>query len=479
VSVSGELFAPGDVVAGRYRIEELVGRGGFGAVYRATQLALGREVALKVLLPELVMGRSAERFFREAELAQRLEHPNSVRLYDFGRTEHGIPYIAWELLRGRSLEQVILSQGALPAARVARIGIQALKALMEAHALGIVHRDIKPSNLMLCDFAGETDFVKVLDFGIAKQLGEPGDPRALTEVGHLVGTPSYMAPELVLGGVVTAQTDLYALGLTLADALSGHQTVRGQSYLEICMQQAGNDPVPLSPVVLASPLAGVIQRATQKDARARTPTARDMLRDLEGVSPASHGIAYQPTGAVTQLDAPIALTPMFPAPGTPAAFATAPHTLPSRSGQSPLLWLFGALGALAILGVIVVAVVAIATRPSVRPESGSVVDPRGLAALTEALARQRIEGAGYKVIDVQRPQSPGFSGTIFTVTKLPHAGSVTISDYDSEATAKYSAEIMRDQGHPSAHHGRRAVFVTVLPKDEQSQQLLASILGQP
>jgi hypothetical protein len=474
VTTSAELFAPGDVVAGRYRIEQLIGRGGFGAVYRAVQLALGRAVALKVLLPELVMGRAAERFFREAELAQRLEHPNSVRLYDFGRTEQGVPYIAWELLRGRSLEQLLIAEGALPMARVTRVGIQVLKALMEAHALGIVHRDIKPSNLMLCDFAGESDFVKVLDFGIAKQLGDAGQPGALTEVGHLVGTPSYMAPELVLGGPVTPQTDLYALGLTLADALTGQQTVRGSSYLEICMQQAANTPVPLSQSVLGSPLAGVIQRATQKDTRARYATARDMLRDLEAVYPASQALGHPPT---TQVGAPH--TPMLQTAATPAALSKTPRTLPSPSGQSGLLWLFGALGGLAILGVVAIAVVAIATRPAPKPESAGVVDSRWLSQLTEARARQQIEKAGFKVIDVQRPQSAGYSGTIFTITKLPTAGSVTISDYDSEATAKYASEIMRDQGHPAASDGRRALVVSVLPKDEQGKRLLETLLERP
>jgi serine/threonine protein kinase len=464
VTTSGELFAPGDVVAGRYRIEELVGRGGFGAVYRAVQLALGRSVALKMLLPELVMGRSAERFFREAELAQRLEHPNSVRLYDFGRTEQGVPYIAWELLRGRSLEQVMLAEGPLPPARVARIGIQVLKALMEAHSLGIVHRDIKPSNVMLCDFAGESDFVKVLDFGIAKQLGDGEQPRALTEVGHLVGTPSYMAPELVLGGVVTPQSDLYALGLMLADALSGYQTVRGNSYLEICMQQAASDPVPLSQRVLGSPLAGVIQRATQKENRARYASAQEMLRDLEAFS-SSPPLAYQPT----------ALTPA-PLPRTPSALSATLREQPRPASHGPILWLFGGLAALAILGLVAIAVVAVATRPSVKADPAAATsDARGLSALGEAQVRKRIEKAGWDVTHVDRPQ-PGM--LFFTVTKPPHGGSVQITDHASESTAKYTAELMQEQGYACARDGQRVVLVAVLPKDGQGEKLLETILGK-
>src|SRR5688572_23444445 len=201
-------LGPGAVVAGRYRVEELVGRGGFGMVFRATQLNLGRAVALKMLLPELLVGKSLERFYREAQLAQRLEHPNCIRVYDVGDAD-GYPYIACEFLRGRPLDELLHEQGPQPVPRVARIGIQVLKALMEAHSLGIVHRDIKPSNIMLCDYAGEPDFVKVLDFGIAKQLSETDAP-AITAFGGLVGTPAYMAPEQVKTGVVGPGTDLYA-----------------------------------------------------------------------------------------------------------------------------------------------------------------------------------------------------------------------------------------------------------------------------
>src|SRR5262245_57203157 len=164
-------FGPGDAVAGRYRIDALLGRGGFGVVYSATQLPIGRPVALKMLLAEaLAEADGVIRFRREAELAQRLSHPNTVRLYDFGETEQGLPFIAWELLRGRSLEAILMEDGALPPVRVARIAGQVLKALMEAHALGVVHRDVKPSNVFLSDFSGERDFVKVLDFGIAKGI---------------------------------------------------------------------------------------------------------------------------------------------------------------------------------------------------------------------------------------------------------------------------------------------------------------------
>ena len=280
-------FRPGDVVAGRYRVEALLGRGGFGVVYRAVQLNIGRAVALKMLLAEaLAHPEGIIRFRREAELAQRLEHPNTVRLYDFGETEQGLPFIAWELLRGRAFDEVIRAEGCLAPGRVARIAAQALKALMEAHALGIVHRDIKPSNVFLCEFSGERDFVKVLDFGIAKCLTDgPG----LTSDGVIIGTPNYMPREQVAGHGVTPATDVYALGLVMAEALLGRPVFIGEAGLALCMAQLSDTPVPLPKSVLASPLGSVIARATQKDPSARFATAAEMLAELEASAPQAVG----------------------------------------------------------------------------------------------------------------------------------------------------------------------------------------------
>ncbi|HEY4119979.1 MAG TPA: serine/threonine-protein kinase, partial [Byssovorax sp.] len=189
----GGAARPGDVIAGKYRLEELIGQGGFGVVFRAVQLNLERQVAIKMMLPQaLARGDGLARFLREADLARKLEHPNTVRLYDCGEAEGGVPYIALELLRGRPVDVAIRDDGPFEVGRAARIGVQALKSLMEAHALGIVHRDIKPSNLFLCEFSGERDYVKLLDFGIAKVEGS-----AATLGGTMLGTPAYMSPEQV------------------------------------------------------------------------------------------------------------------------------------------------------------------------------------------------------------------------------------------------------------------------------------------
>jgi eukaryotic-like serine/threonine-protein kinase len=271
---------PGRTVGGRYRIVERIGRGGHGEVHRAQQLPLGRDVALKLLSPEAYAGEGPERFVREASLVQALDHPNTVRLYDFGIDDAGFPFMAFELLRGRTLEQEI-EKGPLPPDRVARIATQILKALMDAHARGIIHRDIKPSNVFLVDFAGEKDFVKVLDFGVARRAVESTTQPKITSDGQIVGTPAYMAPEQVKDEPIGPSTDLYSLGLVIAEALSGEMVVRGSSEAAIWMKQASSAPIDVPPRVLASAFGPVVLTATNKDPTKRYASAAEMLRAVE------------------------------------------------------------------------------------------------------------------------------------------------------------------------------------------------------
>ncbi len=274
------VLRPGELVAGRYRVEALIGQGGFGAVFRAMQLPMNRPVALKIVLPHAAGNAEVRaRFRRESELAQRLEHPNTVRLYDFGETDQGLPFIVWEHLNGRSLDIVLSTDGSQGVGRAARIGTQILKSLMEAHAKGIIHRDIKPSNVFLCDFSGERDFVKVLDFGIAKAA----DGQQVTRGGSMLGTPAYMSPEQVSGGAVSAASDTYALGLVLAEIISGKPVFGGDAPLAVAMAQLSDEPAPLPSLVVESPLGPLIVRATQKKAERRFGTAAEMLAALEAV----------------------------------------------------------------------------------------------------------------------------------------------------------------------------------------------------
>jgi hypothetical protein len=270
-------LAQGTVVGGRYRIEEQLGQGGYGAVFRATQLNLDRPVAIKLLLGAAHGEDSAERFRREAETLQQLEHPNIVRLLDFGVGPNDAPYLVFELLQGQTLDELIRAEGPLPAPRVARVAEQVLKALMEAHARGFVHRDIKPANIFLSNFQGEPDFVKVLDFGIAKGA----HTRALTGQGMVVGTLPYMSPEqLGAPGEIGSATDLFALGLTMAEALTGEPVYKDVVLPRLIESHQSPEPVLFPPAVLSSPLAPVIQRACQKHPELRHANAKEMLHHL-------------------------------------------------------------------------------------------------------------------------------------------------------------------------------------------------------
>jgi hypothetical protein len=271
-----------DVVAQRYRMVETLGEGGFGSVYLANDLRLGVQVALKLLHPD-ILGRDnlAQRFAREAELAKQLNHPHIVRLLDHGSDHDGTPYIAYELLRGETLKDAI-RRGAMPPERVVHVAAQVLRALGDAHAQGIVHRDIKPANIMLCDFAGAPDFVKVLDFGIAR-VDAPQNAQ-LTATGSMPGTPSYMAPEQVRGLTVCPGTDLYSLGLVMGEMLSARRLVVGDSAPMIALEQASERPVALPLEVSNGPLAAVVQRAVDKDLQRRYASAPQMLADLEAAA---------------------------------------------------------------------------------------------------------------------------------------------------------------------------------------------------
>jgi serine/threonine protein kinase len=220
LSTSGDPRV-GCVFEDRYRIEGVLGRGGMGTVYRATQLSVGRPVALKVLNADRVTDLTTiARFQQEARAIAALRHPNTIRLIDFGQAEDGTLYLVMEFLEGEPLSSLLKRESPLAAERVIRVGLQVLESLAEAHNVGIVHRDLKPDNLFVTELFGRPDFVKILDFGIAKVSGFGQDPN-LTGVGVALGSPRYMAPEQASAAKVDARTDLYALGVVLYEMLAG------------------------------------------------------------------------------------------------------------------------------------------------------------------------------------------------------------------------------------------------------------------
>ncbi|HEV8550556.1 MAG TPA: serine/threonine-protein kinase, partial [Polyangiaceae bacterium] len=227
---------------GQYVLGDLIGEGGMGAVYRAQHAMLRRPTAIKLLLPERAGPENIARFEREVQLTARLTHPNTVAVYDYGRTPDGVFYYAMEYLDGLSLEDLVRTHGPQPEGRVIHILVQAAGALLEAHALGLIHRDVKPANILLCERGGAPDMVKLLDFGLVKSLVPSQNPE-LTHADAITGTPQYLAPESILEPAnVDARVDLYALGGVGYFLLTGRPAFEGKSVLEVCGHHLHSTP---------------------------------------------------------------------------------------------------------------------------------------------------------------------------------------------------------------------------------------------
>ena len=228
---------------GQYTLEDKIGEGGMGAVYRARHAFLRRPTAIKLIRSGLVSAETFSRFEREVQLTSQLTHPNTIAIYDYGRTPDGIFYYAMEYLPGLPLDQMIRDDGQQPEARVLHLVKQMCASLAEAHRAGLVHRDVKPANTMLCERGGVFDVVKVLDFGLVKEL-DSAEKADVTGMGHLVGTPLYMAPESASGAEhVGPRSDVYAVGAVAYALLTGHQVFGGKSSAEIIGHHLHSAPV--------------------------------------------------------------------------------------------------------------------------------------------------------------------------------------------------------------------------------------------
>jgi serine/threonine protein kinase/tetratricopeptide (TPR) repeat protein len=278
-----QLPPVGDLVAGRYRILKEIGRGGFGVVYKARQEVMGRLVALKCLTPEACKDEvEVERFRREVFHASGLTHPNTITLYDYGQTPHGLFYIVMEYLEGHNLREWTGIHGALSYDEAYTVLKQLLSSLEEAHQLGIIHRDLKLENIFLRRLPGGELAVKVLDFGLSKYIGE--DPsrvnlggQPLTADGLICGTPQYMAPERAYGEDAGPAADIYAVGIMAHELLTGKEAYTGSTAMEILLKQI-NQSIPKLPGPLAnSDLAEFIEICTQKKAEDRFSDASAAL----------------------------------------------------------------------------------------------------------------------------------------------------------------------------------------------------------
>jgi serine/threonine-protein kinase len=286
----------GEVIAGKYRIESLIGEGGMGAVFSATHVVTGRRLAVKWLLPDIARSEDAvQRLLREAQAAGRIDHPNVVDVYDVGDFE-GSPFLVMELLQGESLTRG-LERGALKIPEIIRMVLGAIDGVGAAHRQGVIHRDIKPDNIFLCrDSSGALLGSKVLDFGISKLSSTAGqlNPR-LTKTGAIMGTPYYMSPEQIRGAVeIDSRVDIYAFGVILYESLTGRVPFDGKTYSALVLEIATGTPP--RPCEVNPRVAGALERVILK-AMARDPDQRFQTMESLAKALAPFASAVVPGGS--------------------------------------------------------------------------------------------------------------------------------------------------------------------------------------
>lgn len=415
----------GQTLGGKYRVVRLLGEGGMGAVYEGEQ-TLGttkRKVAVKTLHPHLSRDEKIKaRFEREVGTIAELEHPNTIQVYDFGANPEGILYIVMEFLQGKSLADLLEKQGPMEPERVKRIMEQICGSLAEAHQRGIVHRDLKPDNVVLVERGGKKDFVKVLDFGIAKRSKEEDkNEQKLTQQGMVLGTPPYMSPEQFTGKPIDSRSDIYSLAVMGYEMLTGKLPFKADTAWEWATQHMTQNPIPIESLAegMRAPetMRAAIRKALAKNPDDRFQTVTEFEQAFAGGAIAQPGTGTAAVPAVTpgrqktELGAPIDVAAAFgpagsggmvgqgPVPGAPAytpaagnmAFPT-PAGIPQppprgaagggeKSNKGLILGIAGVVGVASVIA-IVFAVKGTSSAPAAPLPSGAFTNSDPMTVLS-------------------------------------------------------------------------------------------------
>jgi serine/threonine-protein kinase len=346
----------GTVLEDKYEIQEKLGTGGMGLVYKAKHLLMKRLVAIKLMLPQYASNAVAlKRFQHEAQAASHLNHPNILTVYDFGVTPQGLPYLVMDLLEGTNLSSVLESDGYLRPTRAINIFAQTCSALAHAHQKNVIHRDLKPGNIMLVEYEGRKDWVQIVDFGMAKILqAVDGEKEDLTKAGEVFGSPMYMSPEQCMAKELDARSDIYSMGCVMYRTLTGKPAVQGSTAMECFNKHANGEPDAFASVCpefnLSPNLESIVFKAMAKDPADRFQTMLELRDALMGEAQDPNEISSSmPAGTVkasTELvERSMNDTPLTPLPQTATAggkaankagkkdlAATAPYTDEDRAG---------------------------------------------------------------------------------------------------------------------------------------------------